>query len=75
MKYELFSADLGGVYKDKDHVAIVVEWSADIGFGEIIIKQYANDDIVMDTELMGKDFVRDVLHKFVDDAVERAEIE
>lgn len=46
---------------------LLIEWSANIGYGRIIIKQPLSDGrIIIDSESMSKEFVIAVLTKLVD---------
>jgi len=56
------------VWYNKTAKEIVFSWSANIGSGELFFYKMNNDDKwYVNTEGMGKDFVRMVLNKWVDD--------
>ena len=61
-------AKILGVYANETQVGIKIGW-CDInrGFGEILITRNSPIfEIVIDSETMGKDFVKEVLNKLVD---------
>ena len=61
-------AKILGIYANENQVGIKIGWcDTERGFGEILItRNGAMFDIVIDSETMGKDFVKEVLNKLVD---------
>jgi hypothetical protein len=54
----------------KDVVVLLIDWSQEgTGFGQIIIKKYPDEQIVIDDEYMGKEFVKEVLNAFIDNVM------
>lgn len=48
--------------------AIKLLWNRYDGFGEIVIYQNDKKELIIETEYMGKQFVKDVLNDIVDNA-------
>ncbi|HUU88747.1 MAG TPA: hypothetical protein VMX17_13480 [Candidatus Glassbacteria bacterium] len=61
-------AKILGVYANENQVGIKIGWcDSEHGFGEILITRNGiMFDIVIDSENMGKDFVKKVLNSLVD---------
>ena len=65
------NATIGGIYSNETEMGFRISWAGnkeDSGFGQITINRFKNGAIVIDSEYMGKDFVKKVLTKLVDDA-------
>ena len=52
-----------------DANAIKLLWNKHGEFGEIIIYQNDKNEIVLETEYMGKQFAKDVLNDIIDNAI------
>jgi len=63
-------AKILGIYANETEVGIKIGWcDTERGWGEILITRNSpRFDIVIDSETMGKDFVKEVLNKLVDNA-------
>jgi len=74
-KYEIYDANILGIfsYIDEDKAfGFTLQWDGSPGFGQIRISQteYQEKFILhIDSESMGREFVKAVLNKMVDDAV------
>ncbi len=56
---------------DRNEGGILIEWSTvSAGFGELSIVRNKDGTVKIDSESMSRDFVKSVLAKLVDDAVE-----
>ena len=49
--------------------ALKLLWNKHGEFGEIIIFKNDNNEIILETECMGKQFVKDVLNDIIDNAI------
>ena len=68
MTIENLQIDEVNCFNSESGKGIVISWSANIGFGELTLYQRKGEDTwEADTECMGKDFVRMVLNKWVDE--------
>jgi hypothetical protein len=64
----IHDACISGIFAtDDDHMGFKLSWSGNDGFGEVSFDQGAR--LVIRSEYMGKDFVKEVLCKMVDDAI------
>ena len=67
----IIDATISGVYSNETEMGFRISWSGnkeDSGFGQITMNRLKNGAIVIDSETMGKDFVKKVLTKLVDNA-------
>ena len=68
MTIEHLQIDKVDCFKSEQTSGLIISWSANIGFGELTLyKQNNEDNWKADTECMGKDFVRMVLNKWIDE--------
>lgn len=65
---------LSGVWSNvtevENNIGFALQYDKEgFGFGELIFRQYANGKIIIETETMGRAFVREILEALVDKAV------
>jgi len=51
-----------------NNTVINIDWSANVGFGQLGIIINKNGKVFLDTEFMGRDFAKQILNKIVDNA-------
>ena len=62
--------DFYGVHGNPENIGFTLNWSKDgVGFGQLSIRQMLEDNsIEIDSECMGKEFVKEILCALVDNA-------
>lgn len=62
------------VFSNEEYEGLEIRWVANIGFGSVTIyKEKTSDCWQIDDEFMGKDFVKTLLSKAVEDFYEKEE--
>jgi hypothetical protein len=62
---------IDGVFSNKDEMGISIAWAAKgTGFGNISITEFTTGEVLIDTENMSKEFVKEVLCALIDKAKE-----
>jgi predicted aconitase len=68
-KTEITSVHIDGIFSNKDETGISIAWAArGVGFGNMSIIEFSNGEVLIDTENMGKEFVKEVLCALIDKA-------
>lgn len=68
-KYEIYEAELEGVFINDAHEGFIISWDSDKGFGQFaFVKDKKINKFEIDNEMMTKEFIKAVLNKMVDDA-------
>jgi len=62
-------AYIESVSKRDEYTFVTIHWSADIGFGELILSTDSEGKLEIKTEYMSKEFVMKVLTALVDKAL------
>ena len=70
-KHEIYDVKFEGIWCNSDSVGFRIKWNSNIGFGQFdfLTKGNKPDKLFIDSEYMGKEFVKAVLNKMVDDAI------
>jgi hypothetical protein len=69
MRMAKISVKLVAVWSNDEDKGFKLQYSKDgFGFGELIFRQYPKGNVVIETETMGVDFVKEILGAWVDKA-------
>lgn len=64
----IHQVDIEGVFANTDSIGFKLSWVTTEEYGELKITEAINGNIRIDSEHMSKEFIMEVLKKFVDDS-------
>lgn len=71
MKTPIKNLEIESVHLGKGTQAIIIDWSANIGFGQLAIFKNEDGEWEVDSECMGEEFVKLVINKWIESLKEK----